>query len=131
MGHDKGLTPDKAVQGIQHIIVPIKYNLRRSKERMEEALSKLDVLKQKLPELSAKDGHTLFRCHEAKAMALCAEMTYRAALIREESRGWHYREDFPERDDKNWLRWIIIKQDKGRMAVSTEPVPIDKYPHKP
>lgn len=131
MGRNKGLTPSEAVQGVQDIIVPIKYNLRRSKDRMEEALSKLDVLKQKLPNLSAKDGHTLFQCHEAKAMALCAEMTYRAALMREESRGWHYREDFPERDDENWLRWIIIKQDKGKMVVSTEPVPIDKYPYKP
>ena len=98
---------------------------------MEEALSKLDELKQKLPDLFAKDGHTLFQCHEAKAMALCAEMTYRAALMREESRGWHFREDFPKRDDENWLKWTIVKQDKEEMSVSTEPIPIDKYPYKP
>jgi succinate dehydrogenase / fumarate reductase flavoprotein subunit len=124
---DKGLTPADAVQGIQEIIVPIKYNLRRSKDRMEEALSKLHALKQKLPALFAKDGHALFQCHEAKAMALCAEMTYRAALMREESRGWHYREDYPERDDKNWLKWIIVKQEGANMVLSTESVPIDKY----
>jgi succinate dehydrogenase/fumarate reductase flavoprotein subunit len=131
MEHNKGLTPADAVQTIQQIIVPIKYNLRRRKERMEEALSKLDALKQKLPDLFAKDGHALFQCHEAKAMALCAEMTYRSALMREESRGWHYREDFPERDDKNWLKWIIVKQEGGKMVLSTEQVPIDKYRIQP
>ena len=98
---------------------------------MEEALSKLDALKEKLPTLVAKDGHALFQCHEAKAMALCAEMTYRSALMREESRGWHYREDYPERDDKNWLKWIIVKQAGGKMVLSTEPVPIDKYKIRP
>jgi succinate dehydrogenase/fumarate reductase flavoprotein subunit len=131
MERDSGLTPADAVQGIQEIIVPIKYNLRRSKDRMEEALSKLEALKQKLPTLFAKDGHNLFQCHEARAMALCAEMTYRSALMREESRGWHYREDYPGRDDKNWLKWIIVKQEGGKMVLSTEPVPIDTYKIKP
>jgi succinate dehydrogenase/fumarate reductase flavoprotein subunit len=125
------LTHADAVQGIQEIIVSIKYNLRRSKDRMEEALSKLEALKQKLPTLFAKDGHNLFQCHEARAMALCAEMTYRSALMREESRGWHYREDYPGRDDKNWLKWIIVKQEGGKMVLSTEPVPIDTYKIKP
>ena len=128
---DQGMTPADAVQGVQQIIVPIKYNLRRSKERMKEALVKLGELNQKLPTLYAKDGHALFQCHEAKAMALCAEMTYRSALMREESRGWHYREDFPERDDTNWLKWVIVKQEHGEMTVTTEPVPIKKYKVRP
>jgi succinate dehydrogenase/fumarate reductase flavoprotein subunit len=51
--------------------------------------------------------------------------------MRTESRGWFYREDYPERDDKNWLKWIIIKQEAGKMVFSTEPVPIDKYKFKP
>lgn len=131
MERDKGLTPTDAVQGIQEIIVPIKYNLRRSKDRMEEALSKLGALKQKIPTLCAKDGHTLFQCHEARAMAICAEMTYRSALMREESRGWHYREDYPNRDDKNWLKWIIARQEGDKMVLSTEPLPMDIYKIKP
>ncbi len=81
--------------------------------------------------MCAKDGHGLGKCHEARAMAVCAEMNFRAALMRTESRGWHYREDYPGRDDPNWLKWVILKTKDGEMAVSTEPMPMDRYKVKP
>ena len=71
---------------------------------MEEASTRLKGLKKNSPDLWAKDLHYLSKCHEVKSMALCAELTFRAALMRTESRGFHFREDFPERDDKNWLQ---------------------------
>lgn len=43
----------------------------------------------------------------------CALLTTRAALLREESRGGHYREDFPERDDAGWLKNLVFNRDKG------------------
>ena len=131
MRRDKGLLPADAISAIQDVVCPIKYNLRRSKDRLEEAISKIKEVQERLSELCAKDGHGLGKCHEAKSMAVCAEMTFRAALMRTESRGFHYREDYPKRDDKNWLKWVIVKQEAGKMVLSTEPVPIDKYKFKP
>lgn len=131
MGRDKGILPVDSIHATQDVICPVKYNLRRSKNRLEEALSRIEEVQQRLPELRAKDGHGLSRCHEAKSMALCAEMTFRAALMRKESRGWHFREDYPKRDDENWLKWIVLKQEAGKMVLSTEPVPIHKYKVKP
>jgi succinate dehydrogenase/fumarate reductase flavoprotein subunit len=64
-------------------------------------------------------------------MVLGAEMFYRASLVREETRGWHLREDFPERDDANFLKWIDLCDDGGEMAVSLEDVPVDSYPLQP
>jgi len=64
-------------------------------------------------------------------MCHSAETFYRSSLARTESRGWHYREDYPERDDSNWLKWISLKDVKGEMTVSTEDVPIHRYPYKP
>jgi succinate dehydrogenase/fumarate reductase flavoprotein subunit len=131
MKRNKGLSPGDAISLIQDVVLPVQYSLRRSKGRLEEALSKIEEIQQKLPELYAKDGHGLCKCIQAKSMTLLAEMTFRSALIRTESRGWHYREDYPKRDDKNWLRWVIAKQESGKMVLSTEPVPIGKYRFKP
>jgi succinate dehydrogenase/fumarate reductase flavoprotein subunit len=90
----------------------------------------MDV-KSRLPEMKAHDTHDLAACHEAGAMALCAEMFYRTALERKESRGWFIREDYPETDNQNWLKWIIAKDVNGQMTISTQDVPIDRYPIKP
>jgi len=131
MRRDKGFLPADAIYAIQELVGQVKYNLRRSKERLEEALSKLEGVQQRFKDLYAKDGHGLGKCHEAKSMAVCAELSFRAALMRTESRGSHYREDYPEQDNKNWLKWVILKRKGGKMAVSTEPVPIEKYKFKP
>jgi succinate dehydrogenase / fumarate reductase, flavoprotein subunit len=127
----KGLLPGQAINDLQEVMAPIKYNLRRSKERLNESISRIKDLNQKLPELTAKDPHYLGKCHEVKSMVLCAELTYKAALMREESRGSHFREDFPARDDKKWLKWVIIKQQNGQMKLVAEPIPVEKYKIKP
>jgi len=127
----KGIPPGDVIAALQEVTAPIKFNLRRSRERLNQALAVIENLKNQLPELQAKDFHYLSKCHEVNSMVLCAELTYRAALMREESRGSHYREDFPERDDKNWLKWIIIKQQNGKMSLSTQSVPIERYQIKP
>jgi succinate dehydrogenase / fumarate reductase flavoprotein subunit len=127
----RAFSPGEAISVLQDVTAPMKYNLRRSKERLEEALAKLDELKDKLHALQAKDLHYLSKCHEIESMALCAELTFRAALMRTESRGFHFREDFPEHDDKNWLKWIILKQDGGEMKLASQPIPIIKYQFQP
>jgi succinate dehydrogenase/fumarate reductase flavoprotein subunit len=57
-----------------------------------------------------------------RSKILMAEMILRSALIREETRGAHVREDFPDRDDKHWLRHICIKKETERMDFFLEPV---------
>ena len=64
-------------------------------------------------------------------MATVAMLNLTAASLRQESRGNDRREDFPERDNKKWLRWIVIRNDDGKDRVSYEPVPLEKYKIKP
>ena len=127
----KGVQPGEVIDSLQEVTAPIKYNLRRSRGRLEQALDVMENLKEQLPELQAKDLHYLSKCHEVKSMVLCAELTYRAALMREESRGSHYREDFPQRDDEQWLKWVIVKDQNGEMKLTTEPVPVETYKVQP
>ena len=131
LNRKSGYSASEAIQGIQEAVVPVKYNMRRNRERLEEALSKVASVQEKLPELYAEDAHGLSRCHEASCIALCAEIGFRAALARTESRGWHYREDYSQQDDKNWLMWVIVRRIQNAMAVTTEPVPVERYRIKP
>jgi L-aspartate oxidase len=47
---------------------------------------------------------------ELQNMLTVAELILRAALMREESRGVHYRQDFPETNDKKWKRTIVLNK---------------------
>jgi len=52
-----------------------------------------------------------------------AEMMVEASILRKESRRHMFiREDFPKRDDRNWLKHINIQRDDGRMRLVTTPV---------
>jgi succinate dehydrogenase / fumarate reductase flavoprotein subunit len=131
LNRDRGYSAPDAIRSIQEVVVPVKYSMRKNKERLEEALSRVAEVRERLSELHAKDPHELVKCHEASCIALCAEIGLRAALARTESRGWHYREDFPEKDDENWLKWVIVKKMEHNMIVTTEAVPIERYRIKP
>jgi succinate dehydrogenase/fumarate reductase flavoprotein subunit len=52
-----------------------------------------------------------------------AEIMARAALLRTESRGSHYREDYTQRDDANWEKSIVTRRVKGRMEQYTRRLP--------
>lgn len=128
---DSGVAAIELIHKTQEAIAPFKYNGYKSQERMEEALKLVMDVQAQIPNLKAKDGHELLTCNEAKSMALGAEMFYRASMERKESRGWFAREDYPEVDNKNWLKWIVLKDTNGEMKCSTEDIPIEKYPYKP
>jgi succinate dehydrogenase/fumarate reductase flavoprotein subunit len=55
-------------------------------------------------------------------------MKLRAGLAREESRGTHFREDFPFRDDENWLCWVKLARRDGKMEVVKHPLPAEWHP---
>jgi succinate dehydrogenase/fumarate reductase flavoprotein subunit len=95
---------------IQAVVAGAAGVIRNGKD-MEIALHRLDKIKaEKLNRLAAQDLSDLIQCLEVKDMALLAEITLRAAWMRCESRGAHYRSDFPDLKDEQWLKNIIIKK---------------------
>ena len=95
-------------------------------------LSEIEDVKALLPRLFAPDYHELVKAHGVKNYILSVELTYRAAMVRTESRGFHLREDYPLRDDINWLKWVLLyRNHRDRVGARLLPIPIYRYPIQP
>ena len=124
-----GFSPGWLTQVLQGFTLPYFILNIKHEERLKAALTLIEVLKNHLaPRLMAKDAHEWRMAHETKNMILIAEMRLRASLFRTESRGNHFREDYPRRDDPTWLAWVKLKDVQGQMKPSKEPVPKDWWP---
>jgi succinate dehydrogenase/fumarate reductase flavoprotein subunit len=126
-----GVHPKEVMNALLEIIGPMETSVYMNGYRLQIALRKLEAVKDLAKNMSADDFHWMLACHEADAMVLCAEMQLRASLMREESRGWFLREDFPEMDNDKWLKYIIVRNVNGAMTFSTEDVPVELWDVKP
>ncbi|MFC1891798.1 FAD-dependent oxidoreductase [Thermodesulfobacteriota bacterium] len=124
-----GFSPKWVTQLLQNAMIPYFVMYVKKEDRMQATLTMVEFMRDHLvPKLTAKDSHELRLAHETKNMALNAEMRLRASLFRTESRGCHYREDYPRRDDPNWLAWVLLKEEDGRMNVLKKPIPEEWRP---
>ena len=131
MLRENGVKAKDVVRLVQKAVGPMEQAVYMSAHRIETALRYIEKAKELLGNLQADDFHELLNCHEAEAAVLSAEMQFRASQMRKESRGWFLREDYPEMDNENWLKWIIVKKQGDAMTLSTEDVPYEKWPVKP
>lgn len=124
----EGVSAKEVIALVQKAMGPMDYSVYMHPERMKEAKAFVEQANALVPRMKAEDMHGLLSCHEAEAMVLSAQMHFFASEERKESRGWFLREDYPEMDNENWLKWIIIQKENDRMTMHTEPVPLEKWP---
>jgi succinate dehydrogenase/fumarate reductase flavoprotein subunit len=127
-----GFSPDHVIIGIQEALFSKDVHIIMKEDRLEKALAAVERIRdEEVPRLWAADIHGLRLANEARNITTCAEMYLRSNITRQESRGTTIREDFPLRDNINWLKWVVLKKYSAKMKVWTEDVPVDKYLLKP
>lgn len=126
-----GFKPEHVLARIQQNILPYEMHMVMHGDRLWAAITLVEFFRRHwVPKLKAADTHDLRNAHEVKTMALGAEISLKAAAMRTESRGWFYREDYPHRDDANWLKWIVAKDEGGEIRLYTTPVPEESHGDK-
>jgi succinate dehydrogenase/fumarate reductase flavoprotein subunit len=131
MLRQSGLPVDAILKPLQDVMSAIDLSAWKHEERMKLALDVVLELKSKLPELVADDAHYMASANEVTSMVLCSEMFFRAALARKESRGWFIREDYPDRNDAEYRKWVVLQQNGDEMTVDFEALPTEEYRYGP
>jgi len=125
----RGIDPEEILVALQGAFFPVL--LLKNEAKLKEALRKVESIRDELlPQAGAKDFHQVAKLKGVQSMTLVAELVLRASLMRTETRASHYREDYPNRNDRNWLKWIMITQKDGQVNLRLEPLPLDRYKHK-
>lgn len=94
----------------------------RNQEGLKLALDELKRIEEKAPFMFAANSDQLKEAIEANFMLSLAGLVIQSALIRKESRGSHFREDFPESDDGKWLKNIAFARENSETRIRFEPI---------
>ncbi|MFM8552051.1 MAG: FAD-binding protein [Nitrospiraceae bacterium] len=105
----------------------------RTRESMTEALGQIQALHVRAAQASLQDRGKVFNSDLIHALELqslldVADTIVAGALAREESRGAHYRSDFPARNDADWLKHSLARRAPQGPALSYVPVTITRFP---
>jgi succinate dehydrogenase / fumarate reductase flavoprotein subunit len=109
-------------------VTVIRYNAN-----LEKTLVKLDELSSRFTHINLQDrtqwaNQTLNFVRELGNMLILARVITLGALARNETRGVHYKPDFPERDDANWLNTTKASYNGGKIKLDYEPVDTSLLP---
>lgn len=99
----------------------------KNEYKLKMALEWVDRFGREIREkVRIRNVHDLFKVLEVENIILCAKLSATASLERRESRWgfWHYRSDYPKRDDRQWLKHIMLERgaEPGAIQVSHRPI---------
>jgi succinate dehydrogenase / fumarate reductase, flavoprotein subunit len=129
--------PERAWQIREELGKTLSQNLGifRTKESMTHALHSVRTLKERAARIMLQDHGKVFNSDLIHALELdslldVAETIAAGGIAREESRGAHYRSDFPNRDDGQWLKHTLAYRNPNGPQLRYAPVAITRFPPK-
>jgi succinate dehydrogenase / fumarate reductase flavoprotein subunit len=104
----------------------------RHQDGLEEAVRDMTALKDRYSTVPVDNKGRVFNTDLVFALELgfmldCAEAISVSALDRKDSRGAQSRTDYPERDDENWMKHVVVTEDEAGPKISYLPVTITKW----
>jgi len=114
------------------VVMSEKVGIFRTKKQLEEALEKIREIREDYGRAFVSGrclrySQAIVNLIEFGYMVDLTEVITLGALLREETRGSHYRRDFPRRDDARWLKHTLVRLKDGKPDVSYRDVQITKY----
>jgi len=108
----------------------------RDQKGLKTALENVRKLKRRFLNVRVEDASRRFNTSLLEVLELgfaldLAEVIIVGALARKESRGAHYRVDYPKRDDKNWLKHTLVTRSAEGPLLSYKPVTISRFKPTP
>ncbi len=118
MRHASGDTPAAAIRLDMQHAMQRHAAVFRSSQSLTEGVSRMDSVAAQMAHIGVKDKSLIWNTDLVEALELDnlmgqALVTIRSADQRQESRGAHAHEDWPERDDENWMKHTVMRLDDG------------------
>lgn len=109
--------------------------IEREEKNLHHALEEINSINERMGNIGISDHGAIFNTEftsllELNNLLIVAEATTRSALARQEFRGSHFRTDFPQRDDDNFLKHHLITKGNSGMILSDSPVTITQWQPK-
>jgi len=124
----KGGTRTSEIRLAMQLVMQNNAAVFRTSEVLSEGVRKIDSIAATLTDIQLSDRSMIWNSDLVEALELenlmaCSLATMYSAEARHESRGAHSHEDFPERDDLNWMKHSLAWIDKdGKVSLSYRPV---------
>ncbi len=113
MRHAKGDTHASEIRNAMQVAMQRHAAVFRSSASLTEGVEKMDQVASRMSDIGLRDRSLIWNTDLVEALELDnlmsqALITMRSAEQRQESRGAHAHEDFPERDDKEWMKHTVM-----------------------
>ena len=128
----KGTVPAVSIRGKLRRQMTEKVSVFRQKKPLQELRETLVELQESYKHLALQDRGMLYNTELVEALELGAmldisETIAAGALARQESRGAHFREDFPKRDDTHWMQHTLAYRTDHGLELRYKPVVITRF----
>ncbi|MFW6196004.1 MAG: FAD-binding protein [Thermoplasmatota archaeon] len=134
LNREKGINYSKILDELRETMFE-HFGVFREKKEMKEGLKKVRELKDRYSEVVVNNKNrsfnmSLIRTLELRGMLEIAEVVALSSLKREESRGSHYRRDYPDRRDDEYLKHTMVYQGEDGPELEYTDVTLGEFPVK-